>query len=162
MPAEIQNHEKVAVHYGLSTINLAREVTDRIDNGEFSWEKDFKDLHPSPFGQHVYYQSMKSFLDFCWSGFVADDDKLTAYPLPGKLAEGCYNKGKLVPAVDVKPSKGWKIESNWTPSDKTGTRPDFTNVPMLVAEIPSGILNYRFEGDAVGIAVSRRFGRWNN
>ena len=154
VPTEIQNHEKVAAHYGLSTINLAKEVTDRIDNGEFSWEKDFKNLHPSPFGQHVYYQSMKSFLDFCWSGFVAEDDKLTAYPLPGKLAEGCYNKGKLVPAVDVKPAKGWKIDSNWIPSDKTGTRPDFTHVPMLVAEIPSGILNYRFEGNAIGIAVA--------
>lgn len=48
-PPEILNHEKVAAHYGLSTINLAKEVTDRIDNGEFTWEKDFKNLHPSPF-----------------------------------------------------------------------------------------------------------------
>ncbi len=37
---------------------------------------------------------------------------------------------------------------------KTGTRPDFTNVPMQVAEAPAGILNYSFEGDAVGIAIA--------
>ena len=154
VPAEIQNHEKVAVHYGISSINLAKEVTERIDNGEFSWEKDFKDLHPSPFGQRVYYHSMKSMLDSCWSSPVAMKDQILSYPLPGKLAEGCYNQGKLIPAVEIQPASGWKAVANWTPSDHTGTRPDFTNVPMLVAESPSGILKFDFEGDAVGIAVA--------
>lgn len=154
VPIEIQNHEKVAAHYGVSTINLAKEVTDRIDNDEFSWEKDFKNLHPSPFGQHIYFRSMKSFLENCWSGFVAGDDKLTAYPLPDKLAAGCYDNGKLIPAVQVKPAKGWKVADNWKPVDKTGTRQDFANVPMLVAESPTGILNFGFTGNAVGIAVA--------
>ncbi len=154
VPVEIQNHEKVAVHYGLSTLNLAKEVTDRIDNGEFSWDKDFKNLHPSPFGHHIYYRSMKSFLDFCWSGFVAGDDKITAYLLPEKLAAGCYDHGKLIPAVQVKPAKGWNAITDWKPSDKTGTRADFTDVPMLVAEVPTGILDFAFEGNAAGIAVA--------
>jgi sialidase-1 len=154
VPVEIQNHEKVAEHYAIPTINLAKEVTERIDNGEFSWEKDFKNLHPSPFGQHIYFQSMKSFLDFCWSGIVAEDDKISAYPLPGKLAEGCYDKGKLIPAIKVKLAKRWRAVQNWQPADKTGTRPDFTNVPMLVAESPSGILKYNFAGNAIGIAVA--------
>ena len=153
-PPEILNHEKVAAHYGLSTINLAKEVTDRIDNGEFTWEKDFKNLHPSPFGHHIYFQSMKSFMEQCWSGFVADDDKLTAYPLPAKLAEACYDKGVLIPAVQNKIAKGWKADQNWIPTDKTGTRADFTNVPMLIAEAPGGVLKFDFEGNAVGIAVA--------
>lgn len=154
VPVEIQNHEKVAVHYGLSTLNLAKEVTERIDNGEFSWDKDFKNLHPSPFGHHIYFQSMKKFMDNCWSGFVADDDKIVAYVLPGKLAKGCYDKGKLIPGAEVKTVKGWRVEKEWKPADKTGTRPDFTNVPMLVAEAPTGILTYKFEGNAIGIAVA--------
>lgn len=153
-PPEILNHEKVAAHYQVSTINLAKEVTERIDNGEFSWEKDFKNLHPSPFGQHIYYQSMKSFLDHCWSGFVAEDDKLTAYPLPEKLAGACYDHGVLIPAVQAKPAKGWKTDPDWIPADKTGTRADFVKVPMLVAEGPGGILKYDFEGNAAGIAVA--------
>jgi lysophospholipase L1-like esterase/pimeloyl-ACP methyl ester carboxylesterase len=154
VPVEIQNHEKVASHYGLSTLNLAREVTERIDNGEFSWDKDFKNLHPSPFGQHIYFRSMKSFLDNCWSGIVAGDDKITAYQLPEKLVAGCYDHGKLIPAVQVMPAKGWKAMSDWKPSDKTGTRADFTDVPMLVAEVPTGILDFAFEGNAAGIAVA--------
>ncbi|BBE19482.1 xylanase [Aquipluma nitroreducens] len=153
-PPEIQNHEKVAAHYGISTINLAKEVTERIDNGEFTWENDFKNLHPSPFGQHIYYQSMKTFLETCWSGFVADDDKLTAYPLPAKLNEASYTKGILIPAVNAKLVKGWQAIHNWTPTDKTGTRDDFTNVSMLVAETPGETLKFDFEGNAVGIAVA--------
>ena len=153
-PPEIQNHEKVAAHYQISTINLAKEVTDRIDNGEFTWENDFKNLHPSPFGQHIYYQSMKSFLDECWSSFVADDDKLTAYPLPVKLNEASYNKGILIPAVEAIPAKGWQAIQNWTPTDNIGTRDDFSNVPMLVAETPGGTLKFDFEGNAIGIAVA--------
>ena len=153
-PPEIQNHEKVAAHYQISTINLAKEVTERIDNGEFTWENDFKNLHPSPFGQHIYYQSMKSFLYECWSSFVADDDKLTDYPLPAKLNEASYNKGILIPAVEAKPVKGWQAIQNWSPTDKTGTRDDFTNVPMLVAETPGGTLKFDFEGNAIGIAVA--------
>lgn len=154
IPPEIQNHEKVAEHYQVSTINLAKEVTDRIDNGEFTWEGDFKNLHPSPFGQHVYYRSMKSFLDLCWGGFVADDDKLTPYPLPEKLAEACYNRGVLIPTIQVKTTEGWRVDPDWIPTDKTGTRADFTNVPMLIAEAPGGTLKFDFEGNAVGIAVS--------
>ncbi len=153
-PPEIQNHEKVAAHYQISTINLAKEVTERIDNGEFTWENDFKNLHPSPFGQQIYYQSMKSFLDECWSGFVADDDKLKAYPLPAKLAEACYNRGVLIPAIETHLAKGWNADLNWIPTDKTGTRADFTNVPMLIAETPGGTLKFDFEGNAIGIAVA--------
>lgn len=153
-PPEIENHEKVAAHYGVSTINLAKEVTDRIDNGEFTWENDFKNLHPSPFGQHIYYQSMKSFLDECWSSFVADDDKLTAYPLPAKLNEASYNKGVLIPAIEAKPEKGWQAMQNWEPTDKIGTRDDFTKVPMLVTETPGETLKYDFRGNAIGIAVA--------
>jgi lysophospholipase L1-like esterase len=154
IPAEIQNHEKVAIHYGLSTINLAKEVTERIDKGEFSWEKDFKDVHPSPFGHHIYFRSMKKFMDNCWRGIVTDEDKIVDYKLPGKLMEGCYDKGKLIPATEVKRAKGWRVEKEWKPVDKTGTRPDFTNVPMLIAEGHTGILTYKFKGNAVGIAVA--------
>lgn len=154
IPTEIQNHEKVAVHYKVSTINLAKEVTDRIDNGEFSWEKDFKDLHPSPFGQRVYYQSIKAFLDLCWSTPLNPEEKLSDYSLPAPISTGSYNRGKLIPAGQLKPAKGWLLVNNWRPSDPSGTRPDFTGVPMLVAEKPAGTLEFPFEGNAVGIAVA--------
>ncbi len=46
-PAVIANHEKVANYYQAPSIDLARKVTERIRAGEFTWEKDFRDLHPA-------------------------------------------------------------------------------------------------------------------
>jgi sialidase-1 len=50
-PEEIQSQNRVAEHYSIGVINFAKEVTERIDAGEFNWKDDFKDLHPSVFGQ---------------------------------------------------------------------------------------------------------------
>lgn len=153
IPAEIYDHERVAAHYDISTINLAEEVTRRIGNGEFSWEHDFRDLHPSPFGQQIYYHSIRSFLDECFAA-KGSNVVVTGHKLPPKMNEACYNRGVLIPAFRAKPGKGWFPEPLWTPSDKAATRPDFTVVPMLVAENPGKILSFEFEGNAVGIAVA--------
>ena len=59
IPAVIQNHQAVASHYHLPTLNLALEVTTRINRGQFAWENDFKDLHLSPFGHQIYFNSIK-------------------------------------------------------------------------------------------------------
>ena len=66
VPAVIRNHEAVAHHYGLPSLDLALEVTERIARGEFDWEHDFRDLHPSPFGQQVYARSIARLLDAAW------------------------------------------------------------------------------------------------
>ncbi|QEC52777.1 lysophospholipase L1-like esterase [Anseongella ginsenosidimutans] len=62
VPAEVRVHETVARHYQLPFIDLAKEITDRIDAGEFTWEDDFKDLHPSPFGQQKYFETIYTLL----------------------------------------------------------------------------------------------------
>ena len=61
-PDVIKNHETVANYYGVPSINLAREVTERIAAGEFTWERDFKDLHPAPFGHELYARTIERFL----------------------------------------------------------------------------------------------------
>ena len=153
IPAEIRNHEKVAEHYQVSSINLAREVTSRIDAGEFSWEKDFVDLHPSPFGHNIYYQSIKSFLENCWRGIPVTTDSLINHPLPEKLDKYCYDKGKLIPLTDVKASKGWLYVNDWTPKDTMPAREGFVHVPMLVSELPGENISLDFTGKGVGIVV---------
>lgn len=154
VPEVIANHEEVAEHYKVSSINLAKEVTDRIDAGEFNWEDDFKNLHPSPFGQNIYFQSMKIFLENAWSGFVAEDDKLTSYELPEMLTPSCYANGVLIPANKVQAGKGWKVAGKWDPEDGKGTRPNYVNVPMLINEGVGQQLKFEFEGNTVGIAVA--------
>jgi sialidase-1 len=61
-PLEVKVHRQMAEYYGLPFLNLAEEVYERIKHGEFSWTEDFKDLHPSHYGQNIYYQSIKTLL----------------------------------------------------------------------------------------------------
>jgi len=67
-PPVIASHEKVADHYGITSLNLAQEVTERINFGEFTWKDDFRNLHPSPFGHDIYVKSINRLLDTAWSG----------------------------------------------------------------------------------------------
>jgi sialidase-1 len=154
IPDVIRNHEKVAAHYNIPTINLAKEVTDRIDNGEFTWGDDFTDVHPSPFGQGVYASSIIQLLDEAFSAQLRGDEKVTDHFMPDKLDPQCYDKGYLIEASTMKPPKGWFIDPLWDPGDGTGTRSNYVNVPMLITETPGRSLVFEFKGKAAGIAVA--------
>jgi lysophospholipase L1-like esterase/pimeloyl-ACP methyl ester carboxylesterase len=153
IPAEIKNHEKVAEYYNIPSLNLAREVTSRIDAGEFSWENDFIDLHPSPFGQNLYYESLRSLLENCWRDIPVTTDSLINHSLPEKLDKYCYDKGKLIPVSDAKASRGWELIKDWSPKDSMPTRENFVHVPMLVTEKPGENISLGFTGKGVGIVV---------
>jgi lysophospholipase L1-like esterase len=152
VPEVIQRHEKVAEHYNISTINLAREVTERIDADEFNWENDFKDLHPSPFGQNIYAQSIKLFLESALKSNLSENAIMAEMPEP--LDKYSYSNGILVEPNPPKPIKGWQMVQNWNPSNGKGTRTNYVNVPMLVGEYPGKIIKFQFKGNAVGIAVA--------
>jgi lysophospholipase L1-like esterase len=152
VPEVIQRHEKVAEHYNISTINLAREVTERIDADEFNWENDFKDLHPSPFGQNIYAQSIKLFLESALKSNLSENAIMAEMPEP--LDKYSYSNGILVEPNPPKPIKGWQMVENWNPADGKGTRANYINVPMLVGEYPGKIIKFQFKGNAVGIAVA--------
>jgi sialidase-1 len=133
-PEVIQNHEVAANHYQVSSINLAKEVTDRINAGEFSWEEDFKDLHPSPFGQIIYYNSIRALLDAVW--LSQKEVKSKRHPMPGKIDRFCYDRGELVSIEKVSITSGWEIIPSWNPKEGERTRPGYVNVPMLCADEP--------------------------
>ena len=153
VPEVIQLHEKVAEHYNISTINLAKEITERIDALEFNWENDFKDLHPSPFGQNIYFQSMKQFLANCFNS-VDFDGKQVVTEMPVPLDKFSYSKGILVEPNPPKAIKGWEFVENWKPENNKGTRSNYVDVPMLVGDYPGKIVKFQFKGNAVGIAVA--------
>jgi lysophospholipase L1-like esterase len=154
IPGVIQNHEKVAGHYAIPTINLAKEVTDRIDHGEFTWEQDFKDVHPSPFGQGIYASSIIRFLETAFSSQLPEGGKVIDHIMPGKLDQQCYDNGYLIEASSLEPAKGWYIDPSWDPGDGTGTRQNYVNVPMLICESQARPMVFKFEGKTVGIAVA--------
>ena len=154
IPEVIFNHEVVANQYHISSINLAKEVTDRINAGEFTWKDDFKDLHPSPFGQQIYFQSIKSLLDYCWDNPESINVKVISHPMPEKMDEYCYDNGKLIGIEHTDIVKGWRIDPNWNPADSASTRSGYVDIPMLISETRGSELQFAFKGKAVGISVA--------
>ena len=154
-PAVIANHEKVAKHYNVPSIDLAREVTERIHAGEFTWEKDFKGLHPAPFGHQLYEKSIARLFDAAWPQPLAAGAKIQPYPLPPQpLDAKSYFRGRLVDIKAAQIAAGWKLDPSWKPTAKAGTRKGFVNVPMLVSEEPGAVLTLKFTGTAVGVFVA--------
>ncbi len=153
-PEVIISHEKVAVYYNLPSIDLAREVTKRIDSKEFTWEK-FGGLHPAPFGHDLYAKTIARMFDAAWAKPLAENALVKSYPLPpNPLDKKSYFRGKLVDIKIAKLGDGWKIDPAWKPADKADTRPGFVDVPMLIAVEPGATLNFKFNGTAVGIFVA--------
>jgi sialidase-1 len=152
VPYEIRAHNKVARHYNLPTVNLAKEVTDRINNGEFSWEKDFVDAHPSPFGQELYYQSIRSFLENCWKKAENQPERLP-HKLPVLIDNYSYVDARYVDIREAKPKEGWTFEENWSPSNTLILHKMCKNVPVLSSEKPGAMVEFCFKGRAVGICA---------
>ena len=150
-PVVVASHERVAVHYAAPSIDLAREVTERIDAGEFTWDGDFKSLHPSPFGMGVYARAIERLFDAAWKQPPMIEGAVEPHPLPAPLDEQSYFRGRL---VDIAEANGWRTDPDWTPRDQAGTRAGFVHVPMLIAETPGEQCRFAFEGTAVGIFVA--------
>lgn len=154
IPEVIVSHEKVAQHYAVSSINLAKEVTERINAGEFTWKDDFKNLHPSPFGQIIYYNSIKNLLQQVWDNGPSENASIESHSLPEKLDNFSYDKGKIVNINNAKISDDWRIDPAWKAGENEGTRKGYVNVPMLISEIPGSEMTFKFKGKAIGIAVA--------
>lgn len=152
IPEVILNHEKVAERYGINSIHLAKEISDRIAAGEFNWEDDFKDLHPSPFGHEIYTRSISTFLDdaFAKASTVAIS---ASHPLPKVLDNFSYTSAQYLPVSKANILSKWKLLDKWSPSDGVPTRKQYVNIPALVAEVPGAEMKLDFGGKAIGICV---------
>ncbi len=154
-PTVIQSHEKVAAHYGIPTINLAREVHDRLAAGQFDWDKDFVNLHPSPFGQNLYAESIRRLLEKAWSeGHVSGQVKVTPYDLPQPIDPACYAGGQYVSIETAVNLEGFAIQPNCRPQNGGQFRQGFVDVPMLVGTRPGDSFEFEFTGRGVGIFVA--------
>ncbi len=157
VPLEIRDFERVAEYYDIPSINLAKEVTDRINAGEFTWKEDFKNLHPSPFGQRVYFRSMSNFLERAFEE-GAKAKRVTKYKMPKPIDDLCYDSGCFVTVDNVTLAEGWSIDPAWRPSNGQSMR-DINDLhlgkPCLMAQDceTAGEVLLEFVGSTVGIVA---------
>lgn len=154
-PQELLDFDRIANAYDIPTINLAKEVTDRINAGEFTWKSDFINLHPSPFGQKVYFRSMYHFLESAYAQ-SATSGEVAPYPMPTELVDPfAYNRGGYIDISEAKLGKGWSLDEAWKPKNDEKYRGEYIEIPRpaLVAEDSSRDLTLKFKGRAIGIMV---------
>ncbi len=151
VPYTIEQHEKVAAAYGNPSLNLSREVTDRINAKEFTWAGDFRDLHPSAYGQRVYANSIARMLD---AAFAAPAGSPRPHTLPEPLDAHSYFHGRFGRLEDARLLRGFSLDPRWKPSDGRGTRDGFVNVPALVATEPGAEFEFVFEGCGAGLFIA--------
>jgi len=150
-PLEVNVHRQLAEYYDLPFINLAKEVYTRIQRGELFWKDDFKDLHPSPYGQNIYYQSVKSLLQLTEEGYTTGSSVNVS--LPKAQNKDAYDKGTYLDVHEATNLKGFTIVENWKPSDQKETREGFVNNPVLETTRSGSSFAFSFMGNAVGIAI---------
>lgn len=151
MPDVILNHERVANHYLIPSVNLATEIAARMGEGEFNWEQ-FGGTHPKPLGHAYYAATINKVLDEMYASCVAAGPAVKPHVLPAVPLDGySYTNGKLVDIRQAHINKGWQLVPSWTPRLIAETRPGFVDVPMLETDRPGAKLTLDFEGTAVGI-----------
>ena len=151
MPDVILNHERVANHYLIPSVNLATEIAARMREGEFNWEQ-FGGTHPKPLGHAYYAATINKVLDEMYASCVAAGTAVKPHVLPAVPLDGySYTNGKLVDIRQAHINKGWQLVLSWTPRLIAETRPGFVDVPMLETDRPRAKLTLDFEGTAVGI-----------
>lgn len=144
-PAVVARQARVAAHYGVAQVNLAREVADRLAAGQFDWARDFRDLHPSPFGQRLYYNAIRRLLDA-----ASDAPAAAPRPLPAPLRADCWAGGDLLPPAKARDLRQARVDPAWRPDPPAETRRLFVGCPLLCAEGEGAAWAFDFEGRTVG------------
>ncbi|MBP1539946.1 MAG: SGNH/GDSL hydrolase family protein [Prevotella sp.] len=149
-PDVIYNHERVANHYRVPSIDLNQEINERMEAGQFTW-KDFGGQHPAPFGHSFYAATIERMMKLMWNE-IGKDAKIAPHELPEKpLDEYSYFGGDFINISEAKLGKGWQIVSPWHPDNKYTKRPGFVDVPMLETKTAGAKLTLDFTGKAIGI-----------
>jgi len=151
-PPEVQSHRAVARHYDICTIDLAREVAERLNAAEFDWST-FGGLHPATFGHRLYAESIERLFDAAWGTRLAADAAVQEHLLPGRPVDPLnYSRGRYVEIDKANLVSGFQRAPSWT-TKQGGTRRQFREIPMLAATKPGATLELDFKGTAVGILV---------
>ncbi|MCP3916281.1 MAG: SGNH/GDSL hydrolase family protein [bacterium] len=157
VPEVIRLHESVAAHYQVSTVHLAREVAERLEAGQFTWKDDFRNLHPSAFGQRLYAASLRRLLSGFWDGPREPDSTIEAHALPPALDPFSYDAGELVGVEAATELDGFERIAACDPRAGGvggGVRAGFVDVPMLVGTRPGARLALPFTGRAAGVWIA--------
>lgn len=153
VPLPVEAHTAVAEHYKISTINVAKAVTERIAAGEFDWKK-FGGVHPAPFGNQIAADMIGQLFDMQWKADFDPKGELKLNYMPEKaLDEKSYELGRFLDPQELKLGAGFVNQVPDWKSIAGSKRDRFTKVPVIEGVQPGAELSVDFEGTAIGAYV---------
>ena len=159
-PLSSRQHERLARYYGVSSVYLSREVTDRIFQDKLTWQ-EYGGTHPGPVGNQLAASLVQKALSAGWSvGAHSEADangnvaEVLPHPMPESMLQaGSFEDGRLVDHGSLVINSGWTIGiPDW--NDIGGSfRSRFANDQSVFADQPGAELSLSFNGNAVGVYV---------
>ena len=148
-------HEAVAQHYGVSTIDLAREVAEQIEDGRLTW-KVYGGTHPAEAGNRIAADMISDLLETAWANRLDETTPQEArvkQALPKLLDRKSYARGQLLDVAKAVFDSGWSHERPDWGSIKGSLRGRFNQAKLLCSEKVGAELKLKFKGTAIGLFV---------
>jgi acetyl esterase/lipase/lysophospholipase L1-like esterase len=144
------NHEAVARHYAVSTVNVGQELADRIAANTMTWAQ-YGGTHPKPPGNAMVAELNQELLTAAWSLPLSDSTVAQSHAAPEKpLDPLSYTNGRFLGIQSAEIARDWKIYNpNWK-KVRGGSRSRFEELDVLEATEPGAELTLKFKGTGVG------------
>ncbi len=143
----IAAHRKVADHYGIPTIDVAKEVQQQIDEKKLTWEH-YGGVHPAPYGNRLTANMIEKLFAAGGKG-----TKKTDIAAIKPLDPFCYENGRFISPDTAKFSNTWTWSVPDWKSIPGGFRKNFAGQKLLCADTPDAELTLEFEGKAIGAFI---------
>ncbi len=150
-PVSVAAHEEVAKQYGVSTVHLAQEVANRVDDGSLTWAV-YGGTHPRPAGNRIAADLNVALLETAWAKAAKSESSPEPHDMPERLIATCYDDGSWNPGY-LGIGEGWEFE---TPDWKTipgSLRERFAGKKMGVTTTPGATTKTKFRGRGIGAYV---------
>ncbi len=147
LPGDVVVHERVAEHYGNSSLHLYQEIYDRIKAGEFTSGQFYATMgvHPTAFGNAVYAEFATDFLEAMWA-LPGQTSEPASMPPP--LSPHPWEHAHLVPYSDAKSIAGFEYVTDWTPELNGNLKQP---VSLIASSSPGSTVSFAFDGTMVGL-----------
>ncbi len=151
MQLSVAQHEAVAKHYEISSVNLPGEVADRIKAGTLTWD-EFGGTHPGPIGNQLAADLVAGLLTAGWGDAAAKRKEVIRHEIVPLLTSS-FGEGDFVSHDHVKLGDGWtRGVPDWK-SIAGSQRERFSGKELLNSEHPEAGVSLKFDGTAIGAYV---------
>lgn len=148
-PLTSNAHESVAKHYGVASIDLAREVAELISADKLTWQ-DYGGTHPIEAGNRLAADQIEDLLTAAWSGQA---QQWSEHSLPKPIDRRSYFRGRLVDLETATSDQQWTISKPDWSSIPGSFRSRFKDELFLHTDEVGAETKLKFTGTAIGMYV---------